>query len=279
MTTLNNKIDFAVIIAATNSNPNGDPLNGNRPRENFDGYGEISDVCIKRKIRNRLQDMGERIFVQSDDRADDGFKCLRDRADASIKAKTREEYAIAACETFIDVRAFGQVFPFKGEKSGSGTSIGIRGPVTVQSAISVCPVEIESLQITKSVSLESGNKKGSDTMGTKHRIGHALYLTRGSINCQLAERTGFTEEDAEKIKRALASLFENDESSARPSGSLEVVEVIWWKHNSKNGDYSSAKVHGLLKVTPKTEQPRSVDDYNIELGELAGLRAEVIEGR
>lgn len=78
---LEHKIDFAVLVTVTNANPNGDPLNGNRPRENYDGYGEISDVCIKRKIRNRLQDMGEKIFVQSDDRKKDEYKSLRDRAD------------------------------------------------------------------------------------------------------------------------------------------------------------------------------------------------------
>ena len=81
MSSLQNKIDFTLIITATNANPNGDPLDGNRPRWNFDNKGEISDVCIKRKIRNRLQDMGERIFVQSDDRSDDGCKSLKERAD------------------------------------------------------------------------------------------------------------------------------------------------------------------------------------------------------
>ena len=78
---LQNKIDFSMIITATNANPNGDPLSGNRPRENYDGYGEISDVCIKRKIRNRLMDMGEKIFVQSDDKCNDGFGSLRERAE------------------------------------------------------------------------------------------------------------------------------------------------------------------------------------------------------
>ena len=80
MKTLTNKIDFAVVMMVNNANPNGDPLNGNRPRETYDGYGEISDVCIKRKIRNRLQDMGEKIFVQSQDRAQDEDKSLSDRA-------------------------------------------------------------------------------------------------------------------------------------------------------------------------------------------------------
>ena len=80
MNNFTNKIDFAVLVMVTNANPNGDPLNGNRPRETYDGFGEISDVCIKRKIRNRLQDMGEDIFVQSNERVDDGYKSLSDRA-------------------------------------------------------------------------------------------------------------------------------------------------------------------------------------------------------
>ena len=82
MSSLSNKIDFTLLVTVTNANPNGDPLNGNRPRDNYDGYGEISDVCIKRKIRNRLQDMGEKIFVQSDDRCDDKCDSLRSRADS-----------------------------------------------------------------------------------------------------------------------------------------------------------------------------------------------------
>ena len=80
MSVLTNKIDFAAILSVSHANPNGDPLNGNRPRENYDGFGEISDVCIKRKIRNRLMDMGLPVFVQSDDRRTDEFKSLKDRA-------------------------------------------------------------------------------------------------------------------------------------------------------------------------------------------------------
>lgn len=115
-----NKIDFEVVIMVNHGNPNGDPLNGNRPREDFDGFGEISDVCLKRKIRNRLQDMGEKIFIQSEERCDDGCKSLADRTKTNdemqkaLKAKDNEAYAKAACKTWIDVRAFGQVFAFKG---------------------------------------------------------------------------------------------------------------------------------------------------------------------
>ncbi|MFP3470972.1 type I CRISPR-associated protein Cas7, partial [Micrococcus sp. SIMBA_144] len=105
MTILNKKIDFAVVLSVTNANPNGDPVNGNRPRQNYDGYGEISDVAIKRKIRNRLQDLGETIFVQSHDRANDGFKSLKERADADetlkkmlkSKSASADEFAQIAC--------------------------------------------------------------------------------------------------------------------------------------------------------------------------------------
>lgn len=283
MEILNHKIDFSMIITVNNANPNGDPLSGNRPRENYEGYGEISDVCIKRKIRNRLQDMGEKIFVQSDDRCDDGFKSLRERAEnnEAIKAiskgknTNRDEYAKIACSEWIDVRSFGQVFAFKGDT----VSVGVRGPVSIQQAVSVSPIDIISMQIVKSVN-SSNDKEGksSDTMGTKHRVDFGLYVINGSINCQLAEKTGFTEEDAEKIKQALITLFDNDSSSARPEGSMEVCRLYWWKHNSKTPKYSSAKIHRLLNIKSKSdERPKSINDYEITLTELEGAIPEVID--
>ncbi|WP_152655685.1 type I-C CRISPR-associated protein Cas7/Csd2 [Oceanobacillus sp. CFH 90083] len=283
MTVLNKKIDFAVILSVTNANPNGDPLNGNRPRQNYDGRGEISDVAIKRKIRNRLQDAGETIFVQSSDRNNDGFKSLKDRADADETLKTmlksknasEDEFAQIACEKWIDVRSFGQVFAFK----GSSLSVGVRGPVSVHTATSVTPIDIVSTQITKSVNSVTGDKRSSDTMGMKHRINHGLYVFKGSINTQLAEKTGFTFEDAEKIKQALVTLFENDSSSARPDGSMEVHQVYWWQHSSKLGQYSSAKVHRSLSIGATKDDPQSYEDYKITLANLDGLEAEIIEGQ
>lgn len=280
MSVLENKIDFAVILSVTNANPNGDPLNGNRPRENYDGLGEISDVCIKRKIRNRLQDMGQCIFVQSDDRSDDGCKSLKDRADAhkpfadAVKKKDGEKAQIEACSKWIDVRSFGQVFAFKGDDA----SIGIRGPVSLHPAFSIAPILVTSTQITKSVNSVTGTKKSSDTMGMKHRVDFGLYVAYGSINCQLAEKTGFSEDDAELIKKALQTLFENDTSSARPEGSMEVSKLYWWKHNCKSGQYSSAKVHRSLRIIPKTDTPKSISDYEITLTDLEGLQPEILEG-
>lgn len=272
MTTLQNKIDFAVIIRVKNANPNGDPLNGNRPRTDYANFGEMSDVSLKRKMRDRLlerwvdagkNDDGNMIFVQSDDRKADKAKSLRARAEAVLgKELGGDKTAEMACAKWIDVRAFGQLFALKSSKKAgkkkedgtddegdTGVSIGIRGPVTVQSAFSIEPIDVTSMQITKSVSGEGdGSKRGSDTMGMKHRVDHGVYAFYGSMNPQLAEKTRFSEGDAEAIKAVLPRLFENDESSARPAGSMEVLKVLWWRHNSKAGQYSAAKVHRSVVV-------------------------------
>ena len=129
MSSLQNKIDFTVLVKVANANPNGDPLNGNRPRTTYTGQGEISDVCIKRKIRNRLQDMGESVFVQSAERSDDEYTSLSERASGNItEYKSNDEYAKKACEKWIDVRMFGQVFAFKKSKDKKDSvSVGVRG--------------------------------------------------------------------------------------------------------------------------------------------------------
>lgn len=301
MSTLQNKIDFAVIFRVKNANPNGDPLNSNRPRTNYENFGEISDVCIKRKIRDRLVERfvklggregkgeakGQAVFVQSDDRKIDDAKSLRSRAEAVLGNKLGSDETVnLACAEWIDVRAFGQLFALskkKGKKKEDGSdeegdagiSIGIRGPVTVQSAFSLTPIDITSTQITKSVNGEDtkDGKRSSDTMGMKHRVDQGIYVFYGSMNPQLAEKTKFSEEDAQAIKEILPKLFENDESSARPAGSMEVTKVVWWRHNCKSGQHSSAKVHGSLKVQL---------DGNIELAKLDGFEQgkglEIING-
>ena len=232
MAVLNHKIDFVALVSVTKANSNGDPLNGNRPRTDYNGFGEISDVCIKRKIRNRMQDLGHAIFVQSEDRCDDGCKSLKDRAEAVTKGiKDKELFIQTVCDKWMDVRSFGQLFAFK----GNDISVGVRGPVSIHQAVSVSPVEIEEMQITKSVNGETTDKRSSDTMGMKHFVRFGLYEIKGAINVQLAEKTGFSQEDAEVIKECLRTLFVNDASSARPEGSMEVVRLYWWEHNCKDG--------------------------------------------
>lgn len=289
MTKLEHKIDFVALISVTNANGNGDPLSGNRPRTDYNGMGEISTVCIKRKIRNRMQDMGNLIFVQSEDRRDhdDKFGSLSERAAAAtdwIKETGitgKELYAETACKKWMDVRSFGQVFAFKsGNDNDDGVSVGVRGPVSIHQAVSISPVEIEEMQITKSVNGETGEKRSSDTMGTKHFVRFGFYEIKGAINVQLAEKTGFSQEDAAVVKECLRTLFANDASAARPEGSMEVVKLFWWEHNCKEGQYSSAKVHRSVHVTPKNPEgiPTCVDDYEITLDELPGLVPEIIDG-
>jgi CRISPR-associated protein Csd2 len=294
MSPLSHKIDFALIFSVNHANPNGDPLNGNRPRTDYEGYGEVTDVCLKRKLRDRLlnrykalldndnpSSTGQGIFVQSDENKIDSMTSLKNRAEADApiglgkdafnpKKQHKDETAKQACAHWLDVRAFGQVFAFGKEGDAAGVSIAIRGPVTIQSAFSIEPVSITSTQITKSVNSEGdGSKKSSDTMGMKHRVDQAIYVAYGAITPQLAEKTGFSNTDAETIKVILPRLFEGDASSARPEGSMAVKKVIWWPHNSKAGQYSSAKVHALLDVKP---------DGSYTLGMLEGLKAEEIDG-
>src|SRR3989339_1792108 len=173
MGALTNKGDFSVVFSVKGANPNGDPLNGNRPRTNYEGFGEVSDVCIKRKIRNRLMEAKHDIFVQSDDNRVDEYRSLRSRVEGELKEdalKVEKTFREEACKKWIDVRTFGQVFAYKAkakpkkakenaeEKKGddAGVSIGIRGPVSIHSAFTVTPISanISSIQITKSVSGE-----------------------------------------------------------------------------------------------------------------------------
>ena len=281
MSTLSKKIDFAILISVENANPNGDPLCGNRPREDYDGYGEISDVCLKRKIRNRLIDMNESVFVQSNDHRVDSYKSLKTRAEGCEELKKasngkdtdQDEFARIACEQWMDVRSFGQVFAFKGDK----VSVGVRGPVTISIAKSVSPVDIISMQIVKSVNSEE-TERASDAMGMKHRVAFGLYLAKGSINCQLAEKTGFSDEDAEKIKEAMRTLLENDASSARPEGSMEVCALYWWEQEGKTPKYSSAKVQRSLQVTLKEGviKPKRFEDYDVQVAPLDGVTLQIL---
>jgi len=279
MSALSHKIDFAIIFSVKHANPNGDPLNGNRPRTDYEGFGEVTDVCLKRKIRDRLQTAGHSIFVQCNEKKTDGMVSLKARAEADKPIglgkdafkKNKDQAAALACEQWLDVRAFGQVFAFGKEADAAGVSIAIRGPVTIQSAFSIEPVSITSTQITKSVNGEGNSdiKKSPDTMGMKHRVDNAIYVAYGAMTPQLADKTGFSDTDAEAIKTILPKLFEGDASSARPEGSMAVRKVVWWQHNSKAGQYSSAKVHASLTVNP---------DGSYMLDKLDGLEGQEIDG-
>ena len=285
MAKLENKIDFVMFFTVDHANPNGDPLNGNMPRNDYDGYGEVSDVCIKRKIRNRLQDLGENIFVQSNDRIIDNLYSLEARFNSIFKKEKDNDETVSSksCDLWTDVRSFGQVVTFQNR------SIGIRGPVSISMAKSLSPINVISMQITRSTNgmIKAEGRKSSDTMGSKHYVDFGVYKVKGSINPYFAEKTGFTMEDATKIKEALRTLFVTDASSARPEGSMEVKTLYWFTHPAQLGVASSAKIHSIVESSIKDGviKPLCYNDYEITINnnefslyEEKGLKVEVIEG-
>ena len=290
MTTLTNKIDFMVTIDVENANPNGDPLGGNTPRMTADGLGLISDVAIKRKIRNRLQDIcqnddGYRIFVQANDRSDDGAKSLEERFNNIITEDVDlNDFKDTVNKIWLDVRSFGHVFTFapktvkdKG-KTVKKLAIGVRGPVSVSPATSVETLPVTAMQITRSTNSEDkGNDRDSSTMGMKYFVDRATYVIKGSISPNLAETTGFSQEDAKLIKEALRTLFENDQSAARPDGSMTVRDLYWFEHSNKLGNVSSARVYKLLSYNPETKA-FDLDTKKLEAYKDKGLSLDIIEG-
>lgn len=284
--TLQNKIDFIATLEVINANPNGDPLNNNSPRINFDGYGIISDVAIKRKIRNRLQDMNQNIFVQSKDRILDNHTSLKDRYLAKFgKAVVKDDEVYnESCKTWIDVRSFGQVMTFGKISGDKGTSIGIRGPVSIGISQSLSPVTNIDMQITRSIMGDTP----SDTMGLKHYVEHGVYLLKGSINPYFASKTGFSNEDAELIKEAIRTLFINDSSSARPEGSMAVRDLYWITHPSELGFKSSGQIFNNITYNKDLDSFDifEYEDYNFKLKpefidelEKANVTVEIIEGQ
>lgn len=277
MTTLNKRIDFSILISVVNANPNGDPLNSNLPRQTLDGYGLITDVAIKRKIRNILLANGESILVQADDFKKDDFTSIQDRVDAFKdlemyigKGKSKNSNSItdikgykkAVCQNWFDVRAFGNVFAW------DGISVGVRGPVSIQLGKTIDPIIPESLKITRSTAggrLKKGQSKGTDTMGDKHIVPFGLYRINGTIYPVLADDTGFSPEDAEKVKVAILHMFDYDASTARPAGSMVLENLYWWEHSSKTGSKAPQAVYNTLSIKSEKRNPTSIDDYVIKI--------------
>lgn len=292
-TLLNNKIDFIVTFDIDYANPNGDPIADNMPRTTFDGYGLVSDVALKRKLRNRLQDMFAddddneqyQIFIQSTDRANDGIQSLETRFSKAfgkdtLKSLTLPELNEKINQQWLDVRSFGQVFTNKiTTKEGSGKlPQSVRGAVSISPATSTEPIEITSMQITTSTNREEKEgKKDSSTMGMKQFIEHATYVFQGTISPTIAEKTGFTEEDAELIKQALVTLFENDQSAARPSGSMAIRNVYWFTHNNKIGNVSTSRIRRLLSYDANTNE-FELNENKLDAYKNKGLKLDIIEG-
>lgn len=265
------RIDFALVITATRCNPNGDPTTDNIPRQDYSGYGEISDVCLKHKVRQRLYENGENVLLYSDFLNKQSSMKYRLESDIEIKnlMKNGDTDALIkkACEKWIDVRTFGQVIPLK---TKSGTTANVRGPMSLSIARTLEPVDIIPMPITKCLNLEGEGKKESSTLGMKYIIDKGAYVSYGSIKPFDANRIGFSDEDAEKLKLAMAQLLENDASSARPSGSMTCT-LYWWDQKLPGAKVSPAIVHRSLNIVPLDTfpyfkcDPLAIDGVSLEI--------------
>lgn len=269
MKKLEYKIDFMGLISVTNANPNGDPLNGGRPRIDNDGYGIITDVCLKRKLRNRLIENNTDIFVSPPAYDSD---TLEMRA-ASIPTVSGSEFVRAACEKWFDVRAFGQVFACYGRRG----SIGVHGPVSIQPAFSVDPVEIAELPLTRCISSAAHKGRATDTLGFRSYVRYGLYLMKGSVSAGIAEKTGFSEQDCILLRNTIRSIFNNDGSSARPEGSMVLERLYWWNHHTFYGDYPSSTVFDTVRIRKRdgVTVPHSFSDYIVAEEHLPDLTPRI----
>lgn len=263
---LDNKYDFIMYITVKDANPNGDPLNRNRPRVDFDGFGEITDICLKRKLRNRMMDLDERVFVQSNERKIDDCKNLQERFERvpSLKnEKNPDNITKIASSIWTDVRSFGQVFSF----SKNGISVGIRGPVSIHTGISEEIVKISPMDIKRVpkeiLNNKSNIKKTSNLIKNISVVEFGTYKIVGSINPQLSEITGFNERDVEMLKNLLLTIFRNDSSLSRPEGSMEVSKLYWFKHKSKIGDYPASKLHNCIRLEIQDPEKKDFSRYKI----------------
>lgn len=273
---ISNRYDFVVYFDVENGNPNGDPDAGNMPRVDPEsGYGLVTDVCLKRKIRNYIEtvkegDSGFEIYIKegvplntSDKRAFDHFdidpkeikKMKKDDPDLDVKLRD------FMCKTFFDVRTFGAVMTtFVKNNLNCGQ---VRGPVQLTFAKSVDPIIPLEIGITRVTgATEKGTEDGTERMGGKCIIPYGLYRCEGFVSANLARKTtGFSEDDLELLWNAIINMFEHDHSAAR--GKMAVRSLIVFKHESKLGNAPSYKLFDAVSIQkkPGVEAPRSFKDY------------------
>lgn len=264
---MNNKYDFIYFFDVKDGNPNGDPDAGNMPRIDAEtGEGLVSDVCLKRKVRNYVQIVKN--GVPSYDIFIKEGSVLNDTINTTAKdTKTKEEARKAMCEKFYDVRTFGAVMATGKKNAGQ-----VRGPIQLTFARSVTPIitaehTITRMAVTDAKGTDANDMGTRQTMGRKYTIPYALYQTQGFISANLAKGTGFSEEDLQLFWDALKNMFDVDHSAAR--GMMCPRRLIIFKHDSELGNAPSHELFDLVKVGQKdsTKPARSFADYEIIIDE------------
>ena len=272
MSELKNRIDFIYIFDVQDGNPNGDPDAGNLPRIDAEtGMGLVTDVCLKRKVRNYVQVAkdsaeGYDIFIKEKAVLNKSIDAAHD--DESVKNATDKTSAArdVMCRKFFDIRTFGAVMS-TGKNAGQ-----VRGPIQLTFARSVDPIAAMEHSITRmAVATEKeAEKQGGDnrTMGRKATVPYGLYVCHGFISANLAKQTGFSEEDLALFWDALKNLFDVDRSAAR--GLMSAQKLIVFKHDSVLGNAPANKLFDLVTVEKKCEgAPRAFSDYTVTISKDA----------
>lgn len=278
---IKNRYDFVILFDVENGNPNGDPDAGNMPRVDPEtGYGLVTDVCLKRKIRNYVETLkedaeGYRIYIKdgvplnrSDKAAmaalgiDDDLKAAK-KSDPDIDRRLRDYM----CKNYFDIRTFGAVMTTF--VKGALNCGQVRGPVQIGFARSVDPIVPQEVTITRiAITTEADAENKATEMGRKHIVPYALYRAEGFVSANLARKTtGFSEDDLKLLWQAILNMFENDRSAAR--GKMAVRELIVFKHDSELGNAPSYKLFDAVTVSKNdgVDVPRCYRDYTVTVDE------------
>lgn len=280
MADLKNRIDFVYVFDVQDGNPNGDPDAGNLPRIDAEtGEGLVTDVCLKRKVRNYVQvakrlSAGYDIFIKEKAVLNDEI----DKAHDDSEVKVAKDTTIAArkfmCKNYYDIRTFGAVMS-TGKNAGQ-----VRGPIQITFARSVDPIATAEHSITRvavATQKEAENQKGENhTMGRKATIPYGLYVCHGFISANLAKQTGFSEEDLNLFFEALKNMFDLDRSAAR--GLMSAQKLIVFRHDSELGNAPANKLFDLVKIENVTKNvPRSFQNYEVSINKDALPEGVTIE--
>ena len=279
MTTIANRYEFVLLFDVENGNPNGDPDAGNMPRVDPEtGHGLVTDVCLKRKIRNHVAltkegAEGFNIYIQekavlniTNEMAYKAFELKPEKKKLPKKVEDAKKITGWMCSNFYDIRSFGAVMT---TEVNCGQ---VRGPVQLAFAKSVDPIISQEVTITRmavTTVAEAEKQQGDNrTMGRKHIVPYGLYVAHGFISAPLAGKTGFSEEDLELLWNALINMFEHDRSAAR--GMMSSQKLFVFKHSDKLGNAPAHKLFDLIDIkrVEGSEGPaRSFKDYTIAIGE------------
>ena len=279
---IKNRYEFVILFDVENGNPNGDPDAGNMPRVDPEtGLGLVTDVCLKRKIRNYVETVkedatGYRIYIKDGvplNRSDAEAYAALDVTEKTVKAKKKENPDLDRnirdwmCANFYDIRTFGAVMTtFVKAALNCGQ---VRGPVQMGFARSVEPVVPQEVTITRvAITTEADAEKKGTEMGRKHIVPYALYRAEGYVSANLARKTtGFSEDDLKLLWTAILNMFENDHSAAR--GKMAVRELIVFKHDSELGNAPAYKLFDSVAVQrkPDVDAARSYRDYTVTVAD------------